>query len=335
MNNIKENRRKVYGSIEILPAQIEQAWSTMEKAKIPANFKDCDNIIVCGMGGSNIGFHLVRQALADRINVPIIINADYKLPKFTNRKSLVILSSYSGNTEEVLSCANEVLKNEYKGYIISGGGKLSKLVGRISGTVFSVDFNPSNEPRWGLGYSIGAFLKLLQIVGALDISEEEVMKSNISQEDVKNNGILKKLYNKQLIVVAAEHLVGNAHIFCNQMNETADNMATYFALPEFNHHFLEAFSFPKQVVKKNTIVLFMDSVNYSAKIKKRIKTTQKVLNNIGVKWVSLCSEQNNPLCDSLSTLQLASYLCYYMSVANKVDPIAIPTVDFFKNEIKK
>jgi len=112
-------------------------------------------------------------------------------------------------------------------------------------------------------------------------------------------------------------------------------MANWFALPEFNHHFLEAFSFPKQVVKQNTVVIFMDSVCYSAKIKKRIKTTKKVLDNIGVKWAGLCSGQKKPLCDSLSTLQLASYLCYHVSVVNKVDPIAIPTVDFFKKEMKK
>ncbi len=123
--------------------------------------------------------------------------------------------------------------------------------------------------------------------------------------------------------------------FCNQLNETANNMATWLALPELNHHFLEAFSFPKGLARQKLVVLFLNSAKYSTKIEKRVKITKKVLDKKGVKWLDLFSDQKNQLSDSLSTLQRASFLCYHVSVANKVDPIAIPTVDFFKKEMKK
>ena len=335
MNKLEKNKVKVYSSIELLPAQIEQSWSVMSVAKVPARYKDFDNIVICGMGGSNIGFHMIRQALGDRINVPIIIHSDYKLPRFVGKKSLIILSSYSGNTEEILSCAREVVSKKLNGYIITRGGKLSKMIGKVPGIILSIDFNPSDEPRWGLGYSIGAFIQLLKRVGVLDIDEKEIMKANVTRKDEGAMDIVKKLRNKQIIVVAAEHLVGNAHIFCNQLNETADNMAVWFALPELNHHFLEAFSFPKGLAQQRSAVVFMNSMKYSAKIQKRINVTKKVLNKQGVKWLEVVSEQKSVLGDSLSTLQLASFICYYMSVVNKVDPIAIPTVDFFKKEMKK
>ena len=334
MTKLEKNRAKVYSSIELLPAQIEQAWLVMSKVKLSARYRDFENIVVCGMGGSSIGFHMIRQALASRLNVPVIIHSDYKLPKFINKKSLIILSSYSGNTEEVLGCAREVVARKFNGYIITGGGKLAKMVGKMPGAVLSIDFNPSNEPRWGLGYSIGAFLQLLRRVRALDITETEVMKANVSQKDEDLVRLASQLGNKQIIVMAAEHLVGNAHIFCNQLNETADNMAVWLALPELNHHFLEAFSFPRGIAQK-TAVLFINSAKYSTKIQKRIVVTQKVLKKAGVNWHELSAGKNNHLSDSLSTLQLASFLCYHMSVVNKVDPIAIPTVDFFKKEMKK
>ncbi|MBL7021963.1 hypothetical protein ISR92_01405 [Patescibacteria group bacterium] len=335
MNKLEINRASVYSSIELLPAQIEQAWTVMEKARIPVNYKKINNIVICGMGGSNIGFHMVQKALSERLNVPIIIHADYNLPKFVDKNTLVILSSYSGNTEEVLSAAKKVQENKLKGYIITGGGKLSKMVGKIPGIVLPMDFNPSNEPRWGLGHSIGAFIQLLHKVEVVKISEDEIMKANSSVKDEEMQSLAKEIKDKQIVVMAAEHLEGNAHIFCNQLNETADNMAVYFTLPELNHHLMEAFSFPKGFIKAKTMVVFLASGKYSSKIQKRLKVTKKVLNKQGIKWAELSSGMKKTLQDSLSTLQLASYLCYYMSVVNKVDPIAIPTVDFFKKEMKK
>jgi len=219
MNKLEKNRAKVYSSIELLPAQIEQAWPMMAEAKIPSKYKTVNNIVVCGMGGSNIGFHLVRQALASKIDIPIFIHSDYKLPKFVNKNSLVILSSYSGNTEEILSCARQVVANKYNGYIITGGGKLSKMMDKIPGIVFPTDFNPSDEPRWGLGYSIGAFLRALNRLEVLPITETQLMKANISQPVNDFRTLAKIISNKIVITIAAEHLIGNAHIFCNQLKK--------------------------------------------------------------------------------------------------------------------
>ena len=334
MTKLEKNRAKVYSSIELLPAQIEQAWSIVATAKMPVKYKDFNNIIICGMGGSIIGFHMIRQALGDKINIPVILHSDYKLPEFVNKKSLIILSSYSGNTEEVLSCVKEVVTKKFNGYIITGNGKLAKIIGKVPGVALSIDFNPSNEPRWGLGYSIGSFLQILNKIGVASVSEAEFLKANISQSD-DLIGLAKQMSNKQIVVIAAEHLVGNAHVFCNQLNETANNMATWLAIPELNHHFLEAFSFPKGWAQQKLVVLFLNSAKYSTKIEKRVEITKKVLDKKGIKWLDLFSDQKNQLSDSLSTLQRASFLCYYVSVANKVDPIAIPTVDFFKKEMKK
>lgn len=335
MNKLEKNRAKVYSSIELLPAQIEQGWSIINKANIPISYRNFDNIVVCGMGGSNIGFDLVRHAMSKKINIPIILHADYNLPSFVSKKSLIILSSYSGNTEEVLSSAKKAINNKYNAYIITSGGKLSKMIGRIPGIVFPTDFNPSNQPRWGLGYSIGVFLNLLTRTGATTITDTQLMKANISQPCKDFKALAKIMENRIAIVIAAEHLIGNAHVLCNQLNETADNMAVWLSLPEANHHFMEALTFPKVIVEKNIIVLFLNSNKYSSKIQKRLAITKKVLTRQGIQYLEVSPKENSRLADSLSTLQIGSYLCYHMSVVNMVDPVAIPTVDFFKKQMKK
>lgn len=336
MNKEQLNQKKVYQSIELLTAQIEQGWQLTAEVKLPQHYKGFDNIVVCGMGGSNIGYHLVRSVLGNQLKLPVIINAEYNLPAFVNKKSLIILSSYSGDTEEVVNCAQQVVKRRLKGLIVTTGGKLAKLVDKkIPGIVLPTDFNPSNEPRWGLGYSIGAFLNLLSRLTSV-FKESQLLIANKSVSDSKLiQGLAKKLAGKQVLIVAAEHLQGNAHILTNQLNESADNLAFWLSLPELDHHFLEALSFPKDLAQKKIAVLFLTSFNYSPVIAKRVKITAQVFKKQGLQVEFLEVNTDFELQDSLSTLQLGSYLCYHISVVNKVDPIAIPWVYFFKREMKK
>ena len=255
MKNLIKNRDLIYKSIELFPAQIDQAWLVAKKIKLSASFKKIENIIVCGMGGSNIGFRVVKNALAENIKVPIIINASYKLPEHVDKDSLIILSSYSGNTEEVLTITKEVEKRKLKAIIITSGGRLSKTKS-LSKIIFPTDFNPSLQPRWGLGYSIGSFLQILKKLRLVNLSNKELLQGNQSVINEKLNNLVKQTTKKQVIIVAAEHLVGNADVLRNQLNETAKTMSFSLSIPDANHFFIEGFSFPKDVLQKNTVVCF-------------------------------------------------------------------------------
>lgn len=326
-----------YNSIDLLTAQIDQGWELMNEIKLPGNYQNFDNIVICGMGGSQIGFAMIQQALLKETKIPIYINNDYSLPAFANKKSLIILSSYSGTTEEVISCWQEVIKKGYKGFIITSGGLLARRIGKsVPGIKFAADFNPSKQPRLGLGYSIGVFLSLLNQLKVIKLSKKTFAQINSS---VSDNGDIKKLATKVakklILVISAEHLAGSAHILANQINESGKNQAYWSNLPELNHHFLESLVFPSGLAKQKMLVLFLESKNYSAKIQKRISVTKKVLKKQGVKIESINVATKNLLEDSLSTLQVGSYLCYYISVVNGVDPLDIPWVDYFKKELKK
>ncbi|MDQ2912321.1 MAG: SIS domain-containing protein, partial [Chloroflexota bacterium] len=100
--------------IKDLPKQVRDAWAIASKASIAPPYSDVRNIVVAGMGGSAIGGDLAAALLADELKVPMSVHRDYGLPAYVGRDSLVIVSSYSGNTEETLSSFEEARKRGAK-----------------------------------------------------------------------------------------------------------------------------------------------------------------------------------------------------------------------------
>ena len=136
MNNINLDDTAIYqqndpdnmlSRIKELPMQCRQAWQTVMDFNLPPDYSDVDKVIILGMGGSAIGGDLVRSLALAEARIPIIVHRDYGLPAFVDERTLVIASSYSGNTEETLSAVNEVRARGSKIVAITSGGKLKEF----------------------------------------------------------------------------------------------------------------------------------------------------------------------------------------------------------------
>jgi glucose/mannose-6-phosphate isomerase len=327
-------------SVKSLPAQCEQAWNEVKKIKIPANYKNIENIIVCGMGGSNIGTDFLRNVFYKDIKVPISIVADYALPGYASSKSLIIISSYSGNTEESLTCLNKAIKNKCKIVAITAGGKLADKAKakKIPAYIFDPVFNPSGQPRMGLGYSIMAQLGIIKKLNLIRFSEKEIKKAIIDLIGNKNlenkaQGLAEQIQGKIPIILTTGSLAGNAHILANQINENAKSFSAYFIIPELNHHLLEGLSHPD--ANRNLVFLFLESKSSDARIKKRIAITKKVIQKAKLNYLSYEISSKAKLSEAIEVLALGGYLSFYLAMLYKVDPSSIPIVDYFKNELAK
>src|SRR5256885_13128202 len=117
--------------IKDLPKQVRDAWAIASKATIAPAYSDVRNLVVAGMGGSAIGGDLAAALLADDLKIPMTVHRDYGLPAYVGRDSLVIVASYSGNTEETLSSFEEARKRGAKVLVLTTGGKIAEL-GRAS-----------------------------------------------------------------------------------------------------------------------------------------------------------------------------------------------------------
>ncbi len=345
----KQDPLNVLGSIEQLGGQCEQAWQEVSKIALPQDYTQVNKIVFSGMGGSALGAYVVKDLFFQELKIPFEIVNDYQLPSFVDKNTLVILASYSGTTEETLSCAQQLIQKKLKGFILTTNGQLANIAKsyRLPAYIFLPKHNPSRQPRLGTGYSIFSQLALFHKLKLLKISPavvsvvvKQLKQGNqdygVWQKTEKN--LAKKwalaFKEKILVVVAAQHLTGVGRVIRNQLHETAKSYADYYPLPELNHHLMEGLSFPKQNPQV-LVFLFLVSNLYSARILKRFTITQEVVKKNQLKVYLYQPNHQSKVVQALVSIQFGAYLSYYLAILNQVDPSQIPWVDYFKKKLGK
>ncbi len=339
----------VLKSIDYLPHQLQQAFNESLKVNFPKNYQKLNNIVVCGMGGSRFPALIIKELFKDNLNIPIIINDDYLLPQFVNKNTLVILSSYSGTTEEVIASYQQAKEKKAKITAITSGGEIAKIIkeNRCPGYIFNPIYNPSGQPRIGFGYSVGGLLGFLIKLKVLKLKKEIILdalktlnqminnfKIDVPRKDNPAKDLAIKIFQKYPYFVVAEFLTGWGNALANQTNETAKTISTFRVIPELNHHLMEGLKHP-QAIRRLLVFVFFFSSFYSAPIQKRFKITQEVIekNNIKTLWVDL--KGNNPIEQVFYAMSLGGYLTMYLAALYQENPSIIPYVDYFKRRLKK
>lgn len=343
----KLDRQEVAKSLASLPEQLLAGWQTANATKFPVSYKKNSAIIFCGMGGSNLAPEMLRDIYGAEITKPIILVRGYDLPSFASKNSLIITASYSGNTEETLSCLKQAINLKAKTIVVTGGGEMLKLASKnkLPAIIIDTELNPSKQPRYGLGLQLGAMLALLKNLGEIKLNEKQIKEScqrsgiagiellpAIKEKQNPAKQMALALAEKTIILTAGEHLKGNARVLANQINESAKQLAMPFHIPELNHHLLEAFSYPRQAVK-SCVLVSLSSPIYNQKIQKRFLATGKVLRQLRVKHLMLESSANNRLDSALEILVYGSWVSFYLAMINGKNPASIPWVESFKKEL--
>lgn len=224
--------------------QIEFALSNYQPHGLSAS--DYNNMIIGGLGGSGIGGQIVKSLFHSEFPVPVECIADYSLPSYVNEKTLVILASYSGNTEETLQMYDEVKSKGCKTLIITAGGKLAELSKADNLLTYPVE--PGFQPRMALGFSL-TYLCLIfgELIGK-DVKTElaevanRVKNSQTFQDDAQRifNSIKSKI-TKKFIVVTDGQLEPIGIRFCQQIQENAKHECFHHVIPEMNHNVIESY----------------------------------------------------------------------------------------------
>lgn len=332
--------------IEHLAEQVRTAWGESTRLRFPAAYKNALHIVVAGMGGSGLGPHMLQTAFASRLAVPMTIIHDYTLPHWLDHTTLVLLSSFSGTTEEVLAAAKEAKKRRAKVVVICAGGILAKLAKSEHWPTYV--FTPgelAKEPRLGLGFSLAGVLGMLSKLGLVKVHEKDIRRMTSAMGDVLDQcaidvpeaenpakTVARALFERQVLMVSAEHLVGNGHVFANQINENGKQFAVPFVIPELNHHLLEGLVHPKAAAKNMTAVLLYSS-HYAPRVQKRFAITADMLERMGLQVVDYVTGGADALEECAEVLQFGSFVTYYLGMFNKVNPRAIPFVEEFKKRM--
>lgn len=331
--------------------QCLQAWTEASTVIFPSTYKDIYNIVVCGMGGSRFTPKTIKELYRDRIKEPYEIVEDYTLPAYVDHDTLVILSSFSGTTDEVLSCGLDAIRRGAKitGVMRNGNGKIASLLKEkgIPAYFFDPKHNPCGQPRIGAGYMLMGHLGLLNALKLIDIDEGEITQavsfaknlaihyeaeSPTAQNPAKQLAL--RLKDTHPFIITAEFLKGFGNAFANQINETAKMISDYRYISELNHHLLEGLKQP-DTLHQNGIFLFFLSTLYSEPLQKRFRITKDVVVKQQVKTHEIQLRGETKISQVLEAYALSGFTTFYMAMLYDTDPIAIPWVDYFKQQLAK
>lgn len=338
----------VLASIEALPEQIQDAWEQAKPLMFPDDYSSVKNVVVAGMGGSALGSLIVKRLFKDELALPFEVYSHYHLPGYVNENSFVLLSSYSGNTEETLAAADQALEKKAKIATITTGGKLGELAQQHSWPTYRIEakHNPSGEPRMAVGYAVFGQLAMFAKLGVINIAEQDILNlvdnlktlvQRLTPEQTERNTaklLAYQAFDHEIVLSAAEHLIGAVHVTNNQLNENAKVLTAEWHLPEFNHHFMEALTNPKKL-KDDVIFLLYNSPLYVPEVSKRVELTRQVIERMGYEAEVVQATAPTKLEQVFEIVTLGSFVSFYLAMLYGVDPAPIPNVDRFKSELSK
>jgi glucose/mannose-6-phosphate isomerase len=329
--------------IKDLAKQVRDAWGIATKASLPPAYSDVRSIVVAGMGGSAIGGDLAAALLADELRIPMTVHRDYGLPAFVGRDTLVIASSYSGNTEETLAAFEEARKRGAKVLILTTGGKLADL-GRASSFPV-VTFSYSAQPRAALGYSLGLVLGCLVRLGFVrDLSAdidaaladlaklEERVHEGARTNDAKKMAL--EVYGRIPFAYGAGVMGVMARRVKGQWNENAKSWSAFDVMSELNHNAVVGFPHPP-LAREGLTVLLLRSDRDNPRHKIRFDVTAELLDRAGVPHKTLSFPGQSRLSEVLQMVMFTDYVSFYLALLNGADPSEVRSIDYLKDRLAK
>ena len=322
--------------ISAFPANITEAIEIASKSTFKKPENEIHNVVICGMGGSGIGGKLVGKWIENEINVPILYAHDYDLPAFVSKNTLVIGSSYSGNTEETISTVKEAIKRESHIIGVCSGGELQEI---CANNGFDCVVVPGgNPPRTALAFSLVQLLNIFINLGMISSKRLEEMET-ARQLIVENEAEIKSKARE-----IASFLKGNVGVLYGttryepvlirarqQFNENSKLLCWHHTLPEMNHNELVGWGGGDDRFAS----IFFESEDIHPRNARRLEITKARIASKSSKNMVISSKGNNLIERSIYYINLVDWASLYLSELKGVDPIDIEIIDYLKSELAK
>lgn len=323
-----------------LPKQCREAWTRALAFELPDYYGSVDKAVVLGMGGSAIGGDFIRGIAMLENALPVSLHRCYGAPGFLDEKTLLIASSYSGNTEETLSAFAGCLESPAKKLVVTGGGKLAEMAGEARVPLFTIDYD--SPPRAAFAHSFVPLLGLFHRLGLLkdkcdDMDEAvSVMENTLATIDetvpLHSNPakqLAARLKDKVSIIYGAGPMIEVAQRWKGQINENSKSWAFYEVLPEVNHNAVVGYQFPSQL-KEQIHVVFLQSCLIHPRISQRYRLTSELLQQAGVGFDCIQAAGSSCLAQMLGLVLYGDYVSLYLAMLYGADPTPVLSIDFLK-----
>lgn len=330
----------MHHQIYSFPEQIEDALRIGEEQEVTADYSGVSSVVIAGMGGSAIGGDLIRSLTSDSMRVPLEVVRDYTLPGWVNNVTFVICISYSGNTEETLSCLDDAMQKGAKVAGVTSGGELKERLIAAGADVIGIP--GGNPPRASLGYVSIPVISLLERTGLLRGFLENELQSvashvknfrDLFSEDSDSNptfALAEVVYDSIPVIYGdAKHTGSVALRWRGQFEENAKMVAFHHTLPEMNHNEIVGYQANPELLKRIGIIWLIDESHHE-RTARRQSLTRQLIGDV-VSYQEEVRSEGNTLAERLFYLvSFGDWVSYWCAVMHRVDPTPVERIEVLK-----
>ena len=332
------------GLIAALPKQAREGWDQGKQWDVPDSLTSPSRVLVAGSGASAIGGEIIAAVAASRSTIPIEIVRGFELPQ-TDATTLIVASSFSGNTEEALTAFCEATTRPGQCIAITTGGLLAKAARKADRPLFT--YTLDGPPRSTFGYGLFSLLRLLSRLGVLEVDRAEVEcafgaleygakawgvqsphESNLAKQ------IASQLAGRAPVIIAADFLHVAARRWATQVNENASQWAFHAALPEVDHNLVVGLSAPAAIRDSLTAVMLQSEITPPQSLL-RVRAVTELLDAATIPHVDVTAKGTSALESIVSACYLGDWVSLYLAMLNDVDPTPVPAIEYIKDAVKK
>lgn len=322
--------------VEAFPQHLREALAIGRAAQFNIPNKKFENVVISGLGGSGIGGKIVSQIVAETVSLPIVCTNDYVLPAFVNEKTLVIISSYSGDTEETVAAYHEAREKGAEIACITSGGKIAGFA--KENNLNCIIIPGGNPPRSMFGYSAIQQFFVLAAYGIIDRSFEQsvensitLIENNIAEIRKTSKEVAEKIVNRIPILYSEAQYEGIAIRWRQQINENSKMLCWHHVFPEMNHNELVGWTGGDNRVA----VLLIRNEDDHKRSQMRMELCKKLMGEKCDTIIEMWSKGNNRIERTLYLNHLGDWLSIDLAELRNEDAVAIPAIIFLKGELAK
>lgn len=335
----------MYQSIWDFPENIIDAIELSENITLKNEYRDVNNIIIAGMGGSAIGGDVVYSLIKNEIKIPFVVNRGYDLPAWANSSTLIICSSYSGNTEETISILEEAKSLDAKVIGITTGGVLESLCKNYSFDFVNI---PSGlQPRAALAFSFIPLLYILKKTSLINVEVKNWLESSVDlikskreeySSDKENNPVYQlanKLYNKLPIIYADSGSLETVAVrLKGQICENSKILAYHSIYPEMNHNEIVGWENNEEFFSNYYVLWLMDE-EMNSRNKSRKNIISEILSDLNVSQQEIKVDGNSFKERFLLLIHYGDWLSYWCAILHNTDPSPVKNIQTLKDKLSK
>jgi glucose/mannose-6-phosphate isomerase len=323
--------------IKRFPAQLKDALEIAETSTIRSHQSIINKVVMAGMGGSGMGGNIVADLIKEECPCPFISLNSYQLPAYVDKNTLVIISSYSGNTEETIAILHQAIETPAKVVCISSGGEILRIA-EDEGLDYITLPSGWPSPRACVGYSVVQQLSILYKLRLTSRANLDQIRSAIELLSFEQDDIMMKaekiaglLFDKTPILYSTDRIESIAIRWRQQINENAKTLCWHHVLPEMNHNELVGWHKKDEALA----VIFLRNKDDFKKNQMRFEITKKLVGQYAGTVIEIYAKGQTLSEKMMYFLHLGDWVSWYLAKLNNVDASEIKAIDYLKSELNR